>query len=130
MSKYPKARWTPGKDKVGASVWTQKVPEEGGGGYYLYGWERGTGHVVLEELVQASSKEERQWPIGKSSTYAWVGEISVPHSVHDLDWPDQEIEVARLIYMDMRKRFPEIAEWITYDTFGDPVRFHEEVVGK
>lgn len=129
MSNYPKARWSPREGKVGASVWTQEVREEGGGGYYLYGWERGTPRVVLEELVQGVSREERQWPIGKRSTYAWVGEVSVPDSVHDLDWPDQEVAVAKLIYADMRERFGEIAEWNSYDTSGRPVRYHQDVVG-
>lgn len=127
MSSYPKARWSVGPTALGASVWTQQVPEGGGGGYYLYKWERGANSVTVEELAQGATKEERRQ--GGRSVYAGVGSIPVPASVNTLDKQRQEIEVARIIYADMRETFGEIADWITYDTFGNPVWFHKEVTG-
>lgn len=129
MPQYPLARWSVGPASMGASVHTQKVSGNGGGGYYLYEWKRGAESVTLRELVQSVSKEERQWPIGKQSVYADTASVPVPASVLTLDREDQEIAVARLIYADMQERFGEIAEWITYDIGGNPVWFHKEVTG-
>lgn len=129
MNKYPMARWSVSPGSVGASVWTRKLAEGEGGGYYLYRWGRNTNTIVVEELVQGTTKDERQWPVNKRSMYVQVGVISAPDGVHELDQRGQEIEVARIVFADMQDRFGEIAEWITYDTFGNPVWFHTEVVG-
>lgn len=130
MTGYPKGRWWVGEKETGASVWTRKLNEGDGGGYYLYGWERGADVITLKELVEASSREERQWPIGKPSVYAHLADIPVPGPVRTANAHLQELEVARLIFKDMRERFGEFAEWITYDTFGQAVWFHDKVINE
>ena len=131
MSKYPLARWSVSEEKLGASVWTRKISEGEGGGYYLYGWKRGTTQITVEELVEGVTKEERQWPVGKRSKYVTVDVIDIPESVRRPNDPHgQESEVAYLMFVDMKLRFGEIAEWILYGNDGKPVWFHHEVTGQ
>lgn len=132
MPKYPHGRWSVSEKKVGASVWTRKLEDRAGegGGYYLYRWERGSRLVTVEELVSAAGKEARQWPINERSTYALVGEISVPAEIRELDTAGQELSVARLMYADMRERFGEFAEWNPFDSGGRMVWFHHKVTGE
>lgn len=129
MSRYPKARWSTGETSMGASVWTRQIPEASGGGYYLYEWARGAASIAVRELLQAATKEERQWPVGKRSTYAELDHIAVPAEVLRADVREQEETIARLIYADMQERFEEIQEWITYGSDGQPIWFHETVTG-
>ncbi|MER6605719.1 hypothetical protein ABT282_07335 [Streptomyces sp. NPDC000927] len=124
MNRYPMARWSLSDVSVGASVWTRKVPEGEGGGYYLYAWGRGSDLITLKELVQGTTKKERRWPEGKRSMYVTLDEIPVRESVQG-----EEIGVARIIYADMRNRFGGISEWVTYGNDGKPVWFHDEVTG-
>lgn len=127
MSGYPKARWSVSGKSVGASVWTRRLKEGEGGGYYLYVWKRGAETVELTERVQGTTQDERQWPVNKRSVYVACGTLSVPPAARERDVRDQERAVATLIYADMRKRFGEIAEWIPYDNSGKAVWFHKEV---
>lgn len=129
MSKYPLARWSPGTDTFGASVWTRKVPEGEGGGYFLYTWKQGADSIAIEELAKGTTQDERRR--GARSVYVHTGDLPVPEAVRLLDSRrEQDREVARIIYADMQQRFGEVAEWITYDTSGNSVWFHEEVTGK
>lgn len=122
---YPLARWSVGEKTVGLGVWTRQVPEGSGGGYYMYRWDRSSDVITLKELAEGTTQAERQW--GKESVYVTLRTLPVPGSVLELDGRAQEAEVARILYADARERFDGIVEWITYDTFGNPVWFHDEV---
>ena len=125
MSEYPKARWSPGDTSTGASVWTRAVPEGGGGGYYLYRWQRGSDVITLEELVTGTTQQERAR--GERSVYALLTSIPVPDAVREADARGQEVGTARLMYADMTERFGVPSSWIPYDGYGKPVWFHEEI---
>lgn len=127
MTNYPLGRWSPTDTTVGASVWTRKLEEGKGGGYYLYEWKRAHAVIVLTELVEGTTREERQFPIGSRSVYAHLADIPVPGPVRKVNARLQDIGVARLIFADMRERFGGIAEWITYDNAGKRVWFHDKI---
>jgi hypothetical protein len=131
MSGYPKARWSVGKDTVGASVWTRKLEDRAGegGGYFRYTWARGTGLVVVEELVSAAGRERRQFPYGEKSAYVMVSTFHVPTEVRGADGRSQELAVAKLIHAAVMERFGPVAEWIGYDNGGRAVWFHAQVTG-
>lgn len=122
-------RWSPSDIKVGAMVWTRRLSEGEGGGYYLYSWQRGARQATVEELVEGTTKLEREQQ-GKRSRYVTVGSVSISAEVAALDKRGQELGVARLLYADMRERFGGITEWITHDNFGRPVWFHHKVISE
>ncbi len=124
MSKYPMARWSLSETRVGASVWTRKLGAGQGGGYYLYEWQRGASALVLRELVEGTTREERQFPVNKRSVYVDLAVIHVSEGIGNGGAESQESGVARLIHTDITERFGPIAEWITYDNSGRPVWFH------
>lgn len=128
MSRYPKARWSVGAETLGVSVWTRKVPEGGGGGYYLYTWERTTDRITLEELVEGATRTERR--AGTRSAYVTLAVLPVPREALRLKGDEREVAVARLIHADLRERFGEIAEWIPYGGDGKPIWFHPAVTGR
>ena len=129
MHEHPMARWSVRDKNVGASVWTREIPNEPGegGGYYLYTWDRTSRVFAVEELTEMVSK--RDLARGERSKYVTLEEIPVPDAVREADARGQELGIGRLIHADMVKRFGEIKEWITYDSFGNPVWFHDEVTG-
>ncbi|MCP9209552.1 hypothetical protein [Streptomyces cucumeris] len=129
MRKYPMGRWSPSDTSIGAMVWTRHVPEGEGGGYYLYSWQRGALQATVEELIEGTTKREREQQ-GKRSRYVQVDSVSIPAEVAALDKAGQELGVARMLYADMRERFGGIAEWVTYDTAGRPVWFHDRVINE
>lgn len=131
MSGYPKARWSVDMETVGASVWTRKLEDRAGegGGYFRYTWPRGTGLVVVEELVSAAGRERRQFPYGEKSVYAMVATLHVPTEVRGADGRSQELAVAKLIHADVVGLFGPVAEWIGYDDGGCAVWFHAQVTG-
>lgn len=128
MSEYPMARWLPTDTSVGASLWTRELKEGEGGGYYLYDWKRGVSVITLRELVEGTTRAERQFPIGKRSGYVHLGDIPVPEPVRNAVARLQDIGVARIIVADMTERFGKVAEWITYDNAGKPVWFHDKIM--
>lgn len=131
MGALPKARWHIGERNLGASVWTRQITDEAGdgGGYYLYDWARNTFEITLTELTHKVSKEERQGPGGKASTYMLVDTITVPADIREQNETGRELYVAQLIHADMIRRFGVITEWIDYDSSGKKVWFHEVVTG-
>lgn len=122
---YPLARWSLSENGIGASLWTREIPEGSGGGYYLYGWQRGSSVITLEELTEGATERERR--NGKRSVYVTLGTIPVPDSIRGQGRRDQEKEIARLILADAQQ-FGNIAEWIPYGSDGKAVWFHDEIL--
>jgi hypothetical protein len=124
--RYPMARWELWETSMGAGVHTRRVPEGEGGGYYRYEWGYGDSHIVLVELVQGTTKAQRE--NGVRARYAELDRIKVdPDAVRDKARGDTQEVVARMIFADMKERFARIAEWIPYDSFGKRVWFHDRV---
>lgn len=127
MTAYPLGRWSLQNGRVAASIHTREIPEGEGGGYYLYEYSCGDPRVLIQELAEGTTQDQRR--NGKRSTYVVVGYITVPGAVREMANRKQELPVARLIYADMRERFGSVAVWIPYGNDGRPVWFHKEVTG-